>query len=694
MAGRPFADSLEGAILFTALVIGGFVVVAIVLTPVALVGIPSYIGYRLWRDSPGRAEAIARRETEALYTHALNGRVEITQAEINQALTQHWPADTPEALKIQLLGIGRTLYAQEGLTPEVPPPPALCNTLEGGRYRDQLARLGQVRHDRGMALAALGILSRSLKPIAAAAPPLRGEVLVEVTQFLEPLGSAVEAVVAPFFDESPYQLFRSIRDQLDANLHSTSRSGTPIFPRDYKGADLIFTYLKGTQLLDLFKLRTPFSIPDERRFEHLHMVAGSGHGKTQTLQYLIAQDLAHIEAGDRSVVIIDSQGDLINTILKHAGLPPERIVLIDPEDIEWPVSLNLFSVGQERLAGYDALERERLSNSIIELYDFVLGSLLGAGMTAKQSVVFRYVTRLMFHIDGATIHTLRDLLEPNGTAQFQDEIGQLGGSTKRFFETEFDGKEFAATKSQVLRRLYGVLENQTFERMFSNSDTKFDMFAEMNAGKLILINTTKSLLKEQGTQIFGRFFIALIAQAAQERATIADRARLPAHIYIDEAQDYFDQTLGVILSQARKYRVGMTMAHQYLGQLNHGLQEAFEANTSIKLAGGVSARDARAMAGMMSCDPDMITSQPKGTFATYIRGTTNRAVPLSFPFFVLEKRPPASTKTLADIREFSRKAYAAPWQDMGGHKQSREPQNTDNGEENPDDDPLRPSSEL
>ncbi len=694
MAGRPFADSLEGAILFTALVIGGFVVVAIVLTPVALVGIPSYIGYRLWRDSPGRAEAIARRETEALYTHALNGRVEITQAEIDQALTQHWPADTPEALKIQLLGIGRTLYAQEGLTPEVPPPPALCNTLEGGRYRDQLARLGQVRHDRGMALAALGILSRSLKPIAAAAPPLRGEVLVEVTQFLEPLGSAVEAVVAPFFDESPYQLFRSIRDQLDANLHSTSRSGTPIFPREYKGADLTFTYLKGTPLLDLFKLRTPFSIPDERRFEHLHMVAGSGHGKTQTLQYLIAQDLAHIEAGDRSVVIIDSQGDLINTILKHAGLPPERIVLIDPEDIEWPVSLNLFSVGQERLAGYDALERERLSNSIIELYDFVLGSLLGAGMTAKQSVVFRYVTRLMFHIDGATIHTLRDLLEPNGTAQFQDEIGQLGGSTKRFFETEFDGKEFAATKSQVLRRLYGVLENQTFERMFSNSDTKFDMFAEMNAGKLILINTTKSLLKEQGTQIFGRFFIALIAQAAQERATIADRARLPAHIYIDEAQDYFDQTLGVILSQARKYRVGMTMAHQYLGQLNHGLQEAFEANTSIKLAGGVSARDARAMAGMMSCEPDMITSQPKGTFATYIRGTTNRAVPLSFPFFVLEKRPPASAKTLADIREFSRKAYAAPWQDMGGHKQSREPQNTDNGEENLGDDPLRPSSEL
>ena len=89
----------------------------------------------------------------------------------------------------------------------------------------------------------------------------------------------------------------------------------------------------------------------------------------------------------------------------------------------------------------------------------------------------------------------------------------------------------------------------------------------MNAGKLILINTSKSLLKEQGTEIFGRFFIALIAQAAQERATLPERDRLPVMVYIDEAQDYFDQNIGIILSQARKYRVGMMMAHQYLGQL-------------------------------------------------------------------------------------------------------------------------------
>jgi len=148
-------------------------------------------------------------------------------------------------------------------------------------------------------------------------------------------------------------------------------------------------------LRDLFDLRTPFEIPEELRFEHTHMVAGSGHGKTQTLQYLIAKDLPDVAAGAKSVVVIDSQGDLIGNILRAKVLDPEDIVLINPEDIAYPVSLNLFSVGQERLDAYSPLERERLTNSIIELYDFVLGSLLSAGMTAKQSVVFRYVTRLI-----------------------------------------------------------------------------------------------------------------------------------------------------------------------------------------------------------------------------------------------------------------------------------------------------------
>ena len=398
--------------------------------------------------------------------------------------------------------------------------------------------------------------------------------------------------------------------------------------------------------------------------------------------------------GDKTVIVIDSQSDSINTILAAKHLPPEKIVLIDPEDIAFPVSLNLFSIGLERLSDYDALEQERLTNSIIALYDFVLGSLLSAGMTAKQSTLFRYVTRLMFHIPNATIHTLVDLMEKGGVEKYCAHIAKLSGTPRRFFETEFSSKEFDATKTQVLRRIYGVLENQTFERMFTHPKSKFDMFSEMNAGKLILINTSKSLLKDEGTEIFGRFFIALIAQAAQERATLPEHDRLPTMVYIDEAADYFDQNIGVILSQARKYKVGMTMAHQYLGQLKAGLADAFEANTSIKLAGGVSARDAKAMATQMSCDAQLLQDQPTGGYGAFIRGYTKRAVPISFPFFVMEKMAKTSKAERDAIRQHSRDHYAEPLKPTTEHIDTSDADPEDGSEKFDDDDPTKPSPEL
>jgi hypothetical protein len=544
-----------------------------------------------------------------------------------------------------------------------------------------------------MLKAALDVISQALTPTAKAAPPMSGDVLVSVSQFLTPHNIVVDQIVTPFFQDNGYNHFKDLRQQLDNNLRQTHRTN-PVFPRDYRGDDAVDTYLKGTLLRDLFDLRTPFEIPDELRFEHMHMVAGSGHGKTQTLQYLIAKDLPDVAAGAKSVVVIDSQGDLIGNILRAKVLDPEDIVLINPEDIAYPVSLNLFSVGQERLDAYSPLERERLTNSIIELYDFVLGSLLSAGMTSKQSVVFRYVTRLMFHIPDATIHTLCDLMEAGGTAKYQEHIAKLEGTPRRFFETEFESKEFTATKTQVLRRLYGVLENQTFERMFANPESKFDMFTELNAGKLILINTSKSLLKEQGTEIFGRFFIALIAQAAQERATLRQQDRLPTMIYIDEAQDYFDANIGVILSQARKYRVGMVMAHQYLGQLSNGLTEAFEANTSIKLAGGVSSRDARTLASQMHATPELIQKQPKGSFATSLRGLTDKAVPIAFPFFELENLPRTTKEERAAILQHSRDTYAQPWEQKAKHSEPEHEEAETLPPENGDDDSLAPSPEL
>lgn len=544
--------------------------------------------------------------------------------------------------------------------------------------------------ERNIELIGLGLVAM-LRPIIELAPGyLEGsdtstDLVVDTTLIhsMGAVGDALDTLLSTAFDQelTERQLFKRLQAQLERNVVAAS-GGNPADPKSFNrtpvmpskspsndAATLAASYLASTPWIDFLEQPIQFVIPTEARFEHSHIVAGSGHGKTQALQYLICQDLPAVAAGQRSIIVLDSQGDLIQNVAHLAEFAPggplhDRVVIIDPSDVEWPVSLNLFDVGIERLQGYEPLERERLTNSILELYDFVLGTLLAAEMTQKQNVIFRYVTRLMLHIPDATIHTLRELMEPNSHITFAPHIAKLSGTARRFFETEFTDREFTQTKKQVLRRLWGILENQTFERMFSHPRSKLDLFKEMNAGKVILINTAKDLLKEQGSETFGRFFIALIAQAAQERATLHEAKRLPTFVYIDEAADYFDRNIGIILAQARKYKVGMVLAHQYLGQLDAKLQDAFGANTAVKFAGGVSAKDARTLAAMLHTSPDLIEHQPKGSFASYVRGYTSSAVPLSFPLGYLERKPTLSAEDWSQLRDRMRSRYAVHYSSL------------------------------
>ena len=138
----------------------------------------------------------------------------------------------------------------------------------------------------------------------------------------------------------------------------------------------------------------------------------------------------------------------------------------------------------------------------------------------------------------------------------------------------------------------------------------------------------------------------------------------------------------------------MVMAHQYLGQLASGLQEAFEANTSIKLAGGVSARDARTLSSQMHASAELIQQQPKGSFVTYLRGLTERGVPISFPFFALEQLPQTTKEERAAILQHSRERYAEPWETEAPHSEPEVEDAEIIPPEKDDEDPTDPSPEL
>lgn len=432
---------------------------------------------------------------------------------------------------------------------------------------------------------------------------------------------------------------------------------------DLPPEELIDAYLSGTPFVELFNLAVPFEIPQRTRFEHHWIIGGTGHGKTNAIGNLLLDDLLRVACDEASIVVIDSQNALI-PMLAHLplfakGEPLDgKLVLIDASDVEYPVALNLFDVGLQRLTSYSLLDRERLLNTAAEVMNFILASLLGADMTSRQSTLFGFTLQAMQLIPNATIHTFRELMEPNGRKKFAPHLANLQGRARDFFETQFDSSTFSKTKQEVVARLFAICENRTFDRMLSNPKSKLDLFTEINAGKVILINTAKDLLKQDGTEIFGRFFLALVAQAAQERATLPADQRLPCFVYVDEAQDYLstDSNFTMILEQARKQNVGMVVSHQYVTQLSQKTLDSLYANTSIKFAGGVSDKDAYALARNMRCEPAFIAEQPRGSFASFIRNTTKNAITLKFPLMSPLKK--MSQDQYAAVLSANRSKYA------------------------------------
>ncbi|MBS0273907.1 MAG: type IV secretion system DNA-binding domain-containing protein [Proteobacteria bacterium] len=470
-------------------------------------------------------------------------------------------------------------------------------------------------------------------------------------------------------------LFRDLMLTLQENVAAASgrivgeKSAKAIkyaYDSDLPLAELNDTYLGGTPFHALFELPVPLKFTAEERFNHMHVVGGTGAGKTTLLEQLIAHDL---EAADSpGLVIVDSQGDLIRKLShldvfhpKH-GQFRDRLVLITPKDIDHPPALNIFDVNRDRLGAYDAVVREQVTAGVIQTFDYLFAGLLGADLTAKQGVFFKYVARLMLALleslgRNATILDMLQLMDD--PAPYRAAIERLPPLQRSFFERDFASKTFAQTKEQIRYRLQAIIENPTLARLFTAPNTKVDLFAEMNRGSIILVDTAKDFLKGASSH-FGRIFISLVLQAVLERAAIPERERKPVFLIVDEAASYFDSNIDDLLTDVRKYRCGCVFAHQYLEQCTSSLRASFAANTSLKFASGVSNSDARAMATDMRTTAEFILSQPRLQFAAHIRNVTPQAVSIPVQPGILDSKPRLSDQAYAELLERNRLRVSLP----------------------------------
>jgi hypothetical protein len=431
--------------------------------------------------------------------------------------------------------------------------------------------------------------------------------------------------------------------------------------------ELVETYLKGTPFVDLLLAPVPFHIPMSARFQHHWIIAPPGAGKSTAMQYLIARDLELVARDEASIVVMESNRDLIKAVEGLKVFAPGealdgKLLSIDVEDVEWPIALNLFDVGLENMESYSPAGREALHNAVLSLYDYIFSALLSAEMTSRQNTLFNFTIQLLLKIPSATLDTLIDLMQPNGLKQFEQYLAGLDHDARRFFDLKFNSREFDRTKEQVVDRLFAVKRIRTLSRMFSAPKSKLDFFKEMGSAKVILINVPQSLLQEDGVEIIGRFFISMILLAAHKRQLLPKEQRLPCFVYIDECQDFIkrDPKIPVILDQARKLNVGLILAHQRLQQLQSYVLDALYGATAIKFASQVSDAAAHALARDMRTTPDFILNQPPYHFAAFVRGVTDTAVSIGIPAIDMNRMPRMTIDEQTIVRQRIRDKYAVP----------------------------------
>ncbi|MFH1608525.1 MAG: DUF87 domain-containing protein [Patescibacteria group bacterium] len=317
---------------------------------------------------------------------------------------------------------------------------------------------------------------------------------------------------------------------------------------------------------------------DRRR--HLYILGKSGVGKSKLLELLIRQDVTY----NHGLCLIDPHGETMDAILDY--IPKERVedvCIIDPSDVDFPASFN-------PLANVDPMFKFQLTHGLIEVFQ----KQFGANWTPRLEHVFRFTCLALLDYPHATMRGMISMLTDRNYRQKVVEYIQ-DDMVKRFFAIEFaDWSEKFDTDAIIplVNKLGQFLSDPLLRNIFGQKQNKIDISKLMNERKIILINLSKGRLGEENSSFLGSIFLTKIKQAGMERAAIPENQRKDFYLYVDEFQNVVTQTFENILSEARKYALNLTIAHQYVGQILPKVHQAVLGNCGSVITFRIGGEDA------------------------------------------------------------------------------------------------------
>ena len=329
----------------------------------------------------------------------------------------------------------------------------------------------------------------------------------------------------------------------------------------------------------------PLVLAPRDALQHLHVIGPTGVGKSTLLLNLIAQDMT---AG-RGVVVVDPKGDLVEDVL--SCVPENRIgdvVVLDPADEMRPVGINVMKGGGR--------SPELIADQVLAVFHGLYKDNWGP---RTQDVLHASLLSLAGKPD-TTLCALPVLLSnPNYrrqiVASLTDEI-----ALKPFwhwFETLSDGERQQAI-APVMNKLRAFLLRPRMRAVIGQTDPHFEISDVFTKRKIVLVSLAKGMLGPEAAALLGSLVISQLWQAALGRVRVASAKRSPIMVYVDEFQDYLHLPTDIadVLAQARGLGVGLTLAHQHLGQLPPAMRSAVLANARSRVCFQLSSEDAKSVA--------------------------------------------------------------------------------------------------
>ena len=388
--------------------------------------------------------------------------------------------------------------------------------------------------------------------------------------------------------------------------------------------------------------------PDDRR-RHVYIPGKTGMGKTTLIQNMI---MADIHAG-RGVALLDPHGDLAETIIRSVPRKHwDRVVVFDPADDAHPVAYN-------PLACTDRYKRERIAGSVLSTFEHLYSRSWGPRMAS----VFRNALLAAVEMPDPTLVTVFHLLtDPTFR---QRHVGRVSNPLVHKFWTQkfpsWNPRFRQEVIEPVLNKVEGFLTDPTLLRILGQGSNKLDLRDVMDQGKILVVNLSKGNLGEDASNLLGSLLVTTIQQAAMSRSDLPRDQRRDFYLYVDEFQNFATPAFGTILSEARKYRLNLIIAHQYLGQLDEDTRLAVFGNVGTMVAFALGGEDAQLLAEHLGggVTPEDMVHLPKyhAYVALMIDGKT------SDPFLMQTLKPAESLQGLKNYEALlnaSRSRYATP----------------------------------